>query len=196
MAARRRVARGRGRLHVEDVPPDDVAHDGPPEDRVGSVTAEGMHVTVQEQRRREAHDELSVGYEPLVRRVVPVADTAGWRVREQHVDASVIAAPAPASDGCEPPGPPALLALRVLVRALRVAKAAAEPGQAKTSDVDDSTVGVHRPERPRWLVGHTGAQHKTTASLPVSVDVGIVVAGDEDKRHVQLTHETVQVVER
>ena len=155
-----------------------------------------MHVTVQQRRGLERGDQAGQRLEPAVRRVVAVADAARRRMGEQHVDAAAVPLPAPPRPAAQRPGAPGLLPVGVLVRAVAVAQAPAEPGHPQAGHVDDPAVGVDGAVRPGRPGGKAGLQRQPGPGRPVPGQVRVMVAGHENQRDVQRVHQRAEVVER
>ena len=122
----------------------------------------GVDVPVQQQRRLEPPGEPVQGLESLVRRILAVTGAPRRRVREQHVHAAPVPQLPPARPARQRAGPPGLLARRVLVGAIAVAAAAAEPGQAKAGHVHHGPLGADRAGGP----GRPGRAARPGASAP------------------------------
>ena len=155
-----------------------------------------MHVAVQQHRRADGGGQPVQRSEPAVRRIVAVPDTARRGMGDQHIDPPAVALPAPPGRRPQRECAAGLLPIGVLVGAVAVAQAPAEPGHPQAGRVDDAPVGVHRAVRPRRPGRHARPERQPRAGRPVSGQVGVMVAGHEHQRNVERVHQRPQILKR
>ena len=188
-------------LEVEQLPSGGVADERAAERVVPLAGRIGVHVAVQEQGGPQPGREDVEGGEALMRRIGPVAHAAGRGVGQEHVQpvrSSLTRSRAAVQAGFkgQPPGPPGLLPVAVLVRAGAVAAGAAQAGDPQASHVHHPAVRADRPVRPRRPGREPRAQRQAGPADPVPGQVRVVVARHEDQRHVERVHQVAQVLER
>ena len=165
----------------------------PPSRRSAAAGRIWVHVPVQQQGGLQPPGEDVERGEALVHRVGPVTHAARRGVGQQHVQPVCRGAAGP---GGQPPGPPGLLPVGVLVRAGAVAAAAAQAGDPQAGHVHHPAVRADRAVGPRRPGRQPRAQHQTAPADAVAGQVRVMVAGHEYERHIERVHQVTQVLER
>ena len=156
-----------------------------------------VDVSVDHHRRIEVVNQRREAFEPSMWPILGVADTAGGAVGEQHIHARP-AAGKPRLPGVSPgerASASALLALGPLVGTRVVSDGTAEAGDPQTGDGHDASVGVDCAGRP-WPLRRHPCPHPTGSLVRISGQIGVVVAGNEHARRIQLIGQVLQIRKR
>jgi len=187
-------------LKVQHFPAHDV-HDGGAAKLSALCQAPiGVDVPVQQQLRSHTGGETEEARKPSVSGIVSVADAQGGRVSREDVDRAPVPQSFSADSQFQSHSPCAHLSLSVLIRSLSVTDRTAEPGYSKTPGVDHPTVDVHASERPGPLPAERADQEGPAEvlcaqGLGFGPEIGVVIPGNEQQRHVEHGHEILEIVE-
>lgn len=132
-----------------------------------------------------------------MRRVGVVADPERRTVRQQDVDAALVAAdllgPGLGSGQCSRAA--TLLALCPLIGATVVPDGTPEAGNAQSGGRDDPAIGVDRADGT-WPRARQAGPHPPGPAGGIPGQVGVVVTGNEHARRIQHVGEVFEIVER
>src|SRR4051794_28960633 len=132
---------------------------------LGSRGVVGMDVSMKEERRLDAPDEVGQACEAPVGGVVGITKPSWWRVRHHDIDRAAIAPASPPRSRAQAPGSAGLLSFGVLVRSVAVPQATTEARHTEPGYIDHPPVGVDRARRPWWLSRQAGPHHQPVPGL-------------------------------
>src|SRR5262249_36724053 len=155
---------------------------------------DGMDVPVQQHSGSQLPDEPVKRGETLMRVIGGVTHAEWWGVGDDDVDAAAEPTPEPCTR-LQPQGPPAHLALGVLVGTLLVSEGPAETGDVQACCLEYAALGAVTALGPGYGVAQCVAvPGPCTDGIPAQVRV--VVAEDVDQRHPRARNQVFQVLER